>query len=120
MASSAYGIDLGTNNIKIFAKGEDHIFTAKNMIAIERKNTLFAYGDAAFEMYEKAPENIQVIFPIKHGVIADLKRMKMLFEAFFKISFFSIASLHHFKILLHQKIPNQFSHSLFIINDQYF
>ncbi len=35
-------------------------------------------------MYEKAPDNIKVIFPIKFGVIADLKSMKMLFEQFFK------------------------------------
>ena len=50
MASSAYGIDLGTSNIKIYAKGEEHIFSAKNMIAIQNKNILFAYGDSAFEM----------------------------------------------------------------------
>ena len=40
MASCAYGIDLGTNNIKIYAKGNKGIFTAKNMIAIERKDIL--------------------------------------------------------------------------------
>lgn len=32
----------------------------------------------------KAPDNIEVVFPIKYGVIADLKKMKMLFEQFFK------------------------------------
>lgn len=82
MASSAYGIDLGTSNIKIFAKGEDHIFTAKNMIAIERKNTLFAYGDAAFEMYEKAPETIQITYPLCDGVIADINNMQTLVKCF--------------------------------------
>lgn len=82
MASSAYGIDLGTNNIKIYAKGEDHIFTAKNMIAIERKNTLFAYGDEAFEMYEKAPETIQITYPLCNGVIADIKNMQTLVRCF--------------------------------------
>jgi rod shape-determining protein MreB len=48
------------------------------------KNELFEIGDEAFKMYEKAPDNIKVIFPIKFGVIADLKSMKMLFEQFFK------------------------------------
>lgn len=82
MASSAYGIDLGTNNIKIYAKGNKGIFTAKNIIAIERKDILFAYGDPAFEMYEKAPEFIQVSFPLNNGVIADINNMQTLVKCF--------------------------------------
>lgn len=82
MASSAYGIDLGTSNIKIYAKGEEQVFTAKNMIAIENKNTVFAYGDAAFEMYEKAPGNIHISYPLCNGVIADIKNMQCLVRCF--------------------------------------
>ena len=82
MASSAYGIDLGTCNIKIYAKGEDHIFCEKNMIAIENKNRLFAYGDAAFDMYEKAPSNISISYPLCNGVIADIKNMQILVKSF--------------------------------------
>lgn len=82
MASSAYGIDLGTNNIKIYAKGEEQVFTAKNMIAIENKNTVFAYGDAAFEMYEKAPSTIHISYPLCNGVIADIKNMQCLVKCF--------------------------------------
>ena len=62
MASCAYGIDLGTNNIKIYSKGSDEIFTAKNIIAIERKDILFAYGDPAFDMYEKAVFSLRESF----------------------------------------------------------
>ena len=40
-------MDLGTNNIKIYNKVEDSFFIEKNMIAIENKNTLLAYGDSA-------------------------------------------------------------------------
>lgn len=82
MASCAYGIDLGTNNIKIYAKGNKGIFTAKNMIAIERKDILFAYGDPAFEMYEKAPEFIQISYPLNNGVIADINNMQTLVKCF--------------------------------------
>ena len=82
MASCAYGIDLGTNNIKIYAKGNKEIFTAKNMIAIERKDILFAYGDPAFEMYEKAPEFIQISYPLNNGVIADINNMQTLVKCF--------------------------------------
>ncbi len=82
MANNAFGIDLGTNNIKIYSKNDDHITVEKNMIAIENKNTLFAYGDSAFEMYEKAPSNIQITYPLSNGVIADIKNMETLVKYF--------------------------------------
>ena len=34
MANNAYGIDLGTNNIKIYSRSEANIVVEKNMIAI--------------------------------------------------------------------------------------
>ena len=82
MANNAYGIDLGTNNIKIYSRSEANIVVEKNMIAIENKNTLFAYGDSAFEMYEKAPANIHISYPLSNGVIADIKNMETLIRYF--------------------------------------
>ena len=82
MAINAFGIDLGTNNIKIYNRNEDSIMVEKNMIAIENKNTLFAYGNSAFEMYEKAPGNIHISYPLSNGVIADIKNMETLIEYF--------------------------------------
>lgn len=82
MAMNAFGIDLGTNNIKIYNRNDDSIMVQKNMIAIENKNTLFAYGDSAYEMYEKAPGNIQISYPLSNGVIADIKNMQTLVRYF--------------------------------------
>lgn len=82
MANNAFGIDLGTNNIKIYSRSDDSILVEKNMIAIENKNTLFAYGDSAFEMYEKAPSNIHISYPLSSGVIADIKNMETLVRYF--------------------------------------
>ena len=82
MANNAFGIDLGTNNIKIYSRNDDNIVVEKNMIAIENKNTLFAYGDSAFEMYEKAPANIHISYPLSNGVIADIKNMETLIRYF--------------------------------------
>ena len=53
MANNVFGIDLGTNNIKIYNRTDDHIIVEKNMIAIENKDTLFAYGNSAFEMRKR-------------------------------------------------------------------
>lgn len=79
-----FGIDLGTNNIKIYSHATDEIMVEKNMIAIENKNTLFAYGDSAYEMYEKAPSNIHISYPLSNGVIADIKNMELLIHYFVK------------------------------------
>ena len=84
MSSSVFGIDFGTSNIKIYNGITRTTLNEKNIIAIKNKNQLFEIGDDAFKMYEKAPDNIRVVFPIKFGVIADLKSMKMLFEQFYK------------------------------------
>ena len=82
MANNSFGIDLGTNNIKIYSRSDDSIMVEKNMIAIENKHTLFAYGDSAFEMYEKAPANIHISYPLSSGVIADIKNMETLIRYF--------------------------------------
>ena len=82
MSSNIFGIDLGTSNIKIYNRADDTILVEKNMIAIENKSTLFAYGDSAFEMYEKAPANIHISYPLSNGVIADIKNMELLVKYF--------------------------------------
>lgn len=82
MVFNAFGIDLGTNNIKIYDRNEDRVVIEKNMIAIENKNTLFAYGNSAFDMFEKAPGNIQISYPLSNGVIADIKNMETLVKCF--------------------------------------
>lgn len=79
--SNTFGIDLGTSNIKVFCKGTGKVLNEKNTIAVVNKNQMYAYGDAAYAMYEKAPDNIQVSFPVINGVIADYANMQtMIFE----------------------------------------
>ena len=79
---NAFGIDLGSSNIKIYNGCDDTYFMEKNMIAIQGRDTLFAYGDSAFDMYEKAPDNIQVSYPVINGVIADINNMNTLIRYF--------------------------------------
>ncbi len=81
MAQNVYGVDIGTSNFKMFSK--DKILNEKNIIAIANKTEVFAVGDEAFEMYEKAPDNIAVSYPVKYGVIADIENMQTLFMAFY-------------------------------------
>ena len=82
MLNNVFGIDLGTNNIKIYNRADDTILVEKNMIAIENKNNVFAYGDSAFDMYEKAPSNIHMSYPLSNGVIADIHNMEKIVRFF--------------------------------------
>lgn len=82
MANNAFGIDLGTSNIKIYSRMDDSVLVEKNMIAIENKRDVFAYGNSAFEMYEKTPNNIHITYPLTNGVIADIQNMENLIKYF--------------------------------------
>ncbi len=84
MAQHLYGIDLGTSNFKIYGLTNKKTINEKNVIAKKNKDEVFQFGDPAFEMFEKAPANIEISFPVKFGVIADIKNMDILFESFFK------------------------------------
>ncbi len=74
--SNGYGIDLGTGNLKIYDVSTGVVTNQKNTIAIVNKNEMYAYGDDAYLMFEKAPESIEVSFPIVNGVIADFDNMQ--------------------------------------------
>ncbi|MCR5799532.1 MAG: rod shape-determining protein [Lachnospiraceae bacterium] len=79
---NSFGIDLGTSNIKIFSEESKSIFVERNMIAIENKRNLLAYGDSAYAMYEKSPSNIVASYPVCNGVIADIQNMETLVKYF--------------------------------------
>lgn len=82
MNNNIYGIDLGTCNFKVFCKASGKIIKEKNTVAIINKNQIYAYGDDAYAMYEKAPESIQVIFPVVSGVIADYNFLQTMIITF--------------------------------------
>jgi len=82
LSYNTFGIDLGTSNIKIFNKNEDNVTVEKNIIAIENKTNVLAFGNSAYDMYEKAPSNIQISYPLSNGVIADIDHMKTLVKLF--------------------------------------
>ena len=52
----------------------------KSAIATKNQTEIFAVGDEAYAMYEKAPQNIEVLFPMQGGVIARFYDMQNLLE----------------------------------------
>ena len=80
MAGNIYGLDLGTYEIKVYDERKDEIWKEKSAIATKNQTEIFAVGDEAFAMYEKAPQNIEVLFPMQGGVIARFYDMQNLLE----------------------------------------
>jgi len=80
MSTRLYGVDFGTSTMKIYKKNHGVIFDAKNIIAVADGDRVIAIGDEAFEMLGKTPSNIQVTFPVKNGVIADIANMLAFFN----------------------------------------
>jgi len=66
------GIDLGTANTIIFVKNKGIAVRESSMVARQRKTKkILAIGAKAKEMIGKVPREIEVIKPLKDGVIAD-------------------------------------------------
>lgn len=84
MARNTYGLDLGSYEIKVYDKKRDTLWKEKNVIAIANEKEIFAVGDEAYEMYEKAPEHIEVVFPMKEGVISRFNDMQYLLQHLLK------------------------------------
>lgn len=84
MARNTYGLDLGSYEIKVYDKKKDTIWKEKDVIAIKDGTEIFAVGDDAYGMYEKAPDNINVVFPMKEGVISHFNDMQFLLQNLLK------------------------------------
>ena len=84
MSEEKYGLDIGTWNIRMSSLGSGTFISEKNVIAVRDKKYVIGYGNEAFEMYERAPENIEVSFPVQNSVISQIDQMQMILEYVYK------------------------------------
>ena len=84
MAKNTYGLDLGSYDIKVYDKKRDTIWNEKCVIAIKNKREIYAVGDDAYCMYEKTPESIEVLFPMKAGMITGFTNIQFLLQNLIK------------------------------------
>ncbi len=72
-------IDLGTANTVVYVHGKGVVFNEPSIVAIHLKTKqILAFGTQAKNMLGRTPENIEVIQPMKDGVIADFKNTEKL------------------------------------------
>jgi len=66
------GVDLGTANVLVYVKGKGIVIAEPSVVAVaQRDNSIVAVGGEAKEMLGRTPSAIQVIRPMRDGVIAD-------------------------------------------------
>lgn len=72
------GVDLGSDSIKISDQREKLYVCEKNMIAIRQKKKILARGDAAWEIYGKAPADVTADFPVRDGQLAEGRNQELI------------------------------------------
>ncbi|MDN7226508.1 rod shape-determining protein MreB [Planococcus liqunii] len=83
MFSKDIGIDLGTANVLIHVKGQGIVLNEPSVVVIDRNsNKVLAVGKEARKMVGRTPSNIDVIRPLKDGVIADFDVTEIMLKYF--------------------------------------
>jgi rod shape-determining protein MreB len=81
--STDLGIDLGTANTLIYAKGKGVVLNEPSVVAVHRTSKqVLTVGRAAKEMLGRTPGNIVALRPMKDGVIADLEYAERMLRVF--------------------------------------
>ncbi|MFZ9857190.1 MAG: rod shape-determining protein [Roseiflexaceae bacterium] len=66
------GIDLGTANVLVYVRNRGVVMSEPSVVAISTKdNRIKAVGSDALAMLGREPESIEVVRPMRNGVIAD-------------------------------------------------
>ncbi len=72
--TSRIAIDLGTVNVLVYDQGRGIVMQEPSVVALREdgeKTVIVEVGRAAREMYGRTPEEIEVMRPLRDGVIAD-------------------------------------------------
>ena len=78
-------IDLGTVNTLVYVSGRGIVLEEPSAIAIARgTGRVVAVGDAADALTGKEPQDIDVVHPLREGVIADLDASVAMLEGFMR------------------------------------
>ncbi len=83
MAQVDLGIDFGTASIIFYGRGRGIILNEPSVIAVDRETRhILAVGTNARKMLGRAPGNIEVMRPLKDGMIADFEMASALLRYF--------------------------------------
>ena len=79
------GIDLGTANTLVFAKGKGIIIREPSVVAVDSKTDAVRYvGQEAKNIIGRTPGSIRAVRPLKDGVIADFDMTTAMLQEFIR------------------------------------
>lgn len=85
MFGSNIGIDLGTSTVLIYIKGEGIVLEEPSVVAIDKKtNNVLAVGKKAKDMIGRTPREIEIIRPLREGVISNYTITESMIKYFLK------------------------------------
>ena len=67
-----FGIDLGSDTIKIYDKRDDSILVEKNLICVRSHSDVLAAGNEAWDMLGRTAADTKVASPVEAGRISDI------------------------------------------------
>ena len=83
MFSKQIGVDLGTVNVLVWTKGKGIVLFEPSIVALStHDNRIVALGREAQAMLGRTPESIEVLSPLRDGVIADYVVTEMMLHYF--------------------------------------
>jgi len=84
--SKDIGIDLGTANVLIYEKGKGIVLEEPSVVAKNSQTgKVIAAGEEARQMIGRTPGKIEVIKPMRDGVIADIEATELMLKSFINI-----------------------------------
>ena len=84
-AGSGVAIDLGTVNTLVYVPGRGVVIDEPTALAVSRDTGLVvSVGSEADELAGKEPQGVDVVHPLRDGVIADLDATVVLLQAFLR------------------------------------
>jgi len=79
------GIDLGTVNVLVYVHGRGIVLQEPSVVALSvNENKIVAVGEEAKAMYGRTPDVIEVLRPMRAGVIADYQVTEAMLRYFIK------------------------------------
>lgn len=85
MLSVDIGVDLGTSNVLISVRGRGVVVNQPSVVAYETSTKkIIAIGSKAKKMIGKTPDAIEVVRPLRKGVISELSVTEKMLNAFIK------------------------------------
>jgi rod shape-determining protein MreB len=86
------GVDLGSSKISIYLKGKGIVIDEASVVAKLKKKKggqtrFLMFGQKAKEMINREPKLIEVVVPVKKGVVADLEAAEALANNYLKLVF---------------------------------